>query len=303
MFILLLDLVPIVLGLIAAGQWWFLRGRADARVSGLVAVLTLTAGVVGVLAETVTRLVGGPLSMMSVLPRWVITAYMDYRIVVPLLVGALGLALLALPPRTPQEPGTADLSPRGIVSFTSKRWLVAVGAITALVLVVTVAAGAASQPNPATGNYDYYVMDLGGDYSVATTIYGWYYSVPMLAAMAVVLGLAASALLIIAGPPLGAAREEDVRVRCLRSHNVLAVTCGALLLHLAAVLESLRGTASLRGMIPSDAGSTTVWTPMAAAGPWFGAAAFISATLGVAAWARVAFSAARSRATSSAAVS
>lgn len=288
-------LAPVILGIGIACGWWLLRRRREPVLLGAVAGFTVVAGLVGVLVEIGLRVIGGPIPMGLAMPRWASVVYMDFRFIVPLLAGVLGLVLLALPARGPQRTGVADLTPRGVLSFASRRWVTAVALVTVFIVVLTVAAGSLSEPNAETGRYTEYVIELGGGASAGTTIYGWYFSVPALVLIGVLLGLALVNMLLIARPPISSDRETETQYRTLSTRNVLTVTAGSLVLHLAVVLESLAGVASLEGSILTDLGRHHFWTPMAALVPWFGAAAFVCAALGVALWLRVSLSGIPSR--------
>ncbi len=290
------QLAPVIVGTVLAVLWWLVQRRGTPRLPRLVAGLTLTAGLVGLLVESALRLIG-PLALNFDVPDAIVKLHADFRFIAPLAAGLIGLGLLALPWRHRRGSGVADLAPRGLFSFARGGWVTAVAALTALVLVVTVAAGAASEPDPATGHYSYYVIDLGNDTSMGTTIYGWYYSLPALIAIAALLTLAASNMILIARPPLDTTRSADTSIRAVRTRNALAVTTGALMLHLAAVLGSLAGTASLHASIPTELEATKFWTPMASLVPWFQALAIIAATIGVTLWASVGLSAFSTRTT------
>lgn len=56
-----------------------------------------------------------------------------------------------------------------------------------LIVAITVLTGSASQPEPTTGRYALYVVDVGEQYSMRTSIYGWIYSVPSLILLAILL--------------------------------------------------------------------------------------------------------------------
>lgn len=114
-------------------------------------------------------------------------------------------------------------------------------------------------------------------------------------AMALLLGVTVTVMLRIARPALSPARDEDVNLRVLRTLNIMSVTAGSLLLHLAIVLDSLAGTASLEASVLTNLGQTDFWTPMAGLAPSLSVAAFICASAGIALWARVALTSIPSR--------
>ncbi|MFE5409338.1 hypothetical protein [Microbacterium sp. NPDC056569] len=257
-----------------------------------VGVFTLLAGLLGVLADVLIRFAANVSLLVPVYPTMqFVTWYFDNRYILPLVVGILGLVLLAFPVRARRGEGVAELAPRGLFRFTSARWLIAPVAVFALILLITLIAGSASQPDPATRRYDMYIVEITPENTMATAIYGWYYSVPALVATALMAATAAGTLALIARPPLSQDRDLDSQIRARRSRNVITVTTGALLLHLGLILQSLAGTASLAASMPSELGRITLSTPVAAMMPVLTVASYVAAALGVALWATVALTA------------
>lgn len=221
--------------------------------------------------------------------------YIDYRFTVPLLLGILGLALLAFPAHARTGRGAAELAPRTPTSFGRRWWFAVPAVLVALIVLTTIIAGTASSPEPTTGRYAVYFVDIGGEGSMGTTIYGWFYSLPCLILLAILLALAYLDLFLISRPVLGHERGPDVHVRTARTRNVLAVTTGALLVHLGLILESLAGTASMRGQFTAVDGTATSWTTFAALQPVLLGASFVALALGVVLWTSVILSAIPSR--------
>ncbi|WOF22802.1 hypothetical protein N8K70_15620 [Microbacterium betulae] len=201
--------------------------------------------------------------------------------VTPLAAGIVGtLLLIVLRPRTRGAGGVAELSPRTIASFTRPAWWVALGAITAAIVVVTVLTGLASSPS-AEGRYTDYTVDLGTA-SIGTTIYGWYYSAPSLVALVALGAVLIAGLSLIARPPLAVHRDEDIAVRRSLSRETVLAAVGALLLHLGEIFGSLAGAASIRGSFPAAGGSLEAGSPIAGFGPFFSVSAFVLASAGFA---------------------
>lgn len=272
-------------GAVLAVVWWFVRGRRDGLPSGPVAGFTLAAGGLGLLLHTIFLAVrAGPLLVPIELPFGVLVFVRDARFAIPLVIGVLALVLLAFPVRPRSGGGVADLTPRGPFSCTRTWHLVVAASITGVAVLTAVLAGAASQPDPTTGRYTMYFLELGGENGMGTGIYGWFYSVPALVAIAFLMAVAVADLVLIARPALDEDRAQDIRVRTVRTRNVIAVATGALLLHLGPVFSSLAGTASLRASMATDLGRGTFWTPMAALQPVFHGAALVAETLGVMLW-------------------
>ena len=283
---------PPLAGVVLAVLWWLIRRRAMRSLVGVVAVVTLLAGLLGVLAEVLIRFAGSMSLLIPIHPtvEFVIW-YFDNRYIIPLVVGILGVVLLAFPIRSRRGAGVAELAPRGAFRFTRPRWLIPPAAVAALILLITLLAGAASQPAATTGRYDMYVVEISGENTMATAIYGWFYSLPALLAIALLAATAAGSLVLIARPPLSLDHDQDARTRTLRSRNVVTVATGALLIHLGLIMQSLAGTASLAASMSSDLGRITLATPVAAMVPVFIGASYVAAALGVAMWGTVALTA------------
>jgi hypothetical protein len=226
---------PALLGLIAAlVAWGVARDRSAAPVVGsTVRGWTLGGVMIAVLAALVVRLPRGA-------PQAVV---LEASYALPLAAGLIAIVALMLPVARRSASGTAALSRRTLSSFAEWWWFVALFAVVAAVLVVTVAAGMASSPDN-QGRHRNYLVDFGTA-SAGTEIYGWYYSLPATVLHALLLLAALLAVRSIARPPLALEHTADGAVRRWRTRNVLAVTAGALLLHLAVVLRSLSGTASM----------------------------------------------------------
>ena len=282
-------LVAPLVGVVLAVAWWLIRRRSLQPLSGAIAVFTVIAGTVGVLVEvSVHVLMAGPVLVPFTPSAGFAVWYFDYRFTIPVAVGIVGVALLAFPLRSRQGAGVAELAPRGPLRFTRPRWFLLPAIVLAVVLLITILSGVASQPNPDTGRYDMYLVELGTGTTMATYIYGWYYSLPALIAILVLVAAAAGSLALIARPPLAADREQDARIRSIRSRNVIVVVTAALVLHLGLIVESLARTASLAATVSSDLGRVTLATPIVVMIPVFIVVSYIAVVAGAALFASVA---------------
>ncbi|MGN8552111.1 UNVERIFIED_CONTAM: hypothetical protein OHV15_05965 [Microbacterium sp. SLM126] len=277
---------PTVGGLVAL-VWWIVRGRRAGLPAGVAAAFTGLAGLLALLVDLLARFVGLPGFQP---PAAVIIWLFDYRAVVPLVVGVIALVLLAIPVHARGAVSSADLAPRSMISFARPWWFVVPTAVLSVIVVVTLAAGVASQPDSETGRYDQVLVD-GGVGAIGTTIYGWFYSVPALIALAVLIVAVCADLYLIARPPLAEDRELDVRTRRTRTRNVLTAAAAAMLLHLAVVFGSLSATASVQGEFTTSEGPAFLWSPIAGLQTVFTVAAYASSICGIALWATVALSA------------
>jgi len=287
----LLIYASVIVGAVLALAWWAIWGRKARLPRGTAGMLTMIAGALLVLGVIAEKSLGTPLVLWLEVPFEFWSWYSDFRFTTPLVLGILGLVLLAFPIRARAGSGTADLTPRTPFSFTRKQWFVAPAVTLFLVLVATILAGAASQRDQETGHYDMYFVDVGEGMAMGTNIYGWYNSVPCLILLGLMGVLVAVDLALISRPALGDDRELDARIRTIRARNVLTVATGALVLHLAVILGSLAGTASIRSSFSTGHGIVSFWTTFAALEPVLRGASVVVATLGLALWFAVILSA------------
>lgn len=286
---------PVVAGMVLASLWWLIRGRKRPLPGGGVAACTLAAGLILVLGGVAVRLMAGPLPLQIDLPTGVWDWYSDSRFAIPLWLGLVGLVLLAFPVRARNGRGAADLTPRSALSFTRGWWFVAPAVVLTLILILTWAAGAASEPDEVTGRYTMYSVVIGGGRGMGTNIYGWFYSVPCLILLGLTIVIVIVDLVLISRPALDHDREQDIRGRTARSRNVLWIATGALLVHLGLILGSLAGTASMRSWFSTSEGGVSFWTTFAALQPALSGASSVAVALGFAFWFAVALSAIPSR--------
>lgn len=285
-----------IIGAVAGAVWWLVRGRNTRLPSGAVALLTVVGVGCALLADILGRLMIGPSTLRVPRPddlaRWLLEA----RFVVPLLLGLGSVIVLAfpLPARTPH--GRADLVRRTPFTFGRLWWFIGATCIVGTVLTVTVLAGLASEPDE-QGLWRLFVVEtgIGGG---ATTIYGWHYSRPAVALLAVLTAVTIVELWLIARPAIGVDQVNDVLQRRLRTRNILAVASGALLLHLGGVLTSLAGTASMHGGTATGNGGWVVFgTSFAALQPALSLSGLAITALGYALWIGVLLSAIPARRT------
>ena len=122
---------------------------------------------------------------------------------------------------------------------------------------------------------------------------------PALTLLATLIAVTLVALWLIARPSLSASHDDDVRMRQLRTRNTLAITSGALLIHLGSVFTSLSNTALLRGGAALGESGWGSWTtPFAAMQPALLYVGLGIAALGYALWFGVLLSALLTRSAS-----
>ncbi|GEK86620.1 hypothetical protein GCM10007198_06150 [Microbacterium aerolatum] len=156
------------------------------------------------------------------------------------------------------------------------------GCLIGVIVILSVAAGGASSPDK-DGRYRLFAMDSGAA-EIRILIYGWYYSLPSLIALALFAGTALLALSVIARPPLAADTPHDTAVRQERSRNVMGLLIGGLLLHLGAVLSFLgyTGTSSVGVFQGEDI--IPIIAPFSAFGPLLWILGGAASALGFACW-------------------
>ncbi|TDW29207.1 hypothetical protein [Cryobacterium psychrophilum] len=285
----------LVAGIILALAWWLIWGRRAGLPFGPASGFTITAGLLALVGDIVRRLLDASILLPFDVPRFLSDWYWDYRFTVPLLVGILSVVFLAFPVHARGGRGTAELTRRSPISFARARWFLAPGVLLALILLITVVAGAASEPDSVTGRYTMYSVDLGGERGMGTGIYGWFFSIPAMILTGILIVISIVGLSLIARPALAEDQERDIRVRTIRTRNIVVAGTGALLLHLGLIFSSLAGTASIRAWFTTSEGPVAFWTTFSALQPVFTAASMLCAALGIALWATIALSAIPSR--------
>lgn len=273
-----LELSPLILGgIVAVGIWLATRrhgtplpsrDRALAAIGGLVPVV-----VIGLYSVVMVTQLLAPMGLDAGM------AVQESQFVIPLAAGLISLAMLCVPGRRNPSASAAGITRRTAFTFLSTAWTAALMAIVVVTVALSLAAGLASVPDQA-GHYTLFRFQIG-TMGAGSTIYGWYYSIPAMFLLMILVGTAWAGLALLARPPLGDAREKDAAVRRTRSRNIAALTTGAIAFHLAAILGSLAGTSSIRVSFPTDtAGVVTAGSPFAALGSFLSAGSFVAICLG-----------------------
>jgi len=258
-------------------------------------VLAAVVGVAVVAAVLYIR-AWGTLSWLPLPPEVTYSpdGYWLARYLLPLVVGAVLVVASGWPIRARRAFGTATLERRGVLTSTSRWWLVGLAVLLVISVSVSIAAGLASGADE-NGNFTWYELPVGAGLSGGTMIYGWYFSSPSGIAILVLLVAYVAALFVISRSALRVDPAIDEFIRRHRARDATAATAGALLLHLGAVFASLGGTASMRLTFMVRTGDITVVGPFAALGPALGATGAVLTVLGFAAWWFVVVAAIRAR--------
>ncbi|WP_152192941.1 hypothetical protein [Georgenia satyanarayanai] len=260
--LLLIVFGPALLGLVAAlvVVWAVTRSQRPRLAVGRGVRWWTLAGVV--LASAIVLAQQLPLGTPWHITRLSPTAHMMTLFTVPIVAGLISVVVLTVPVERRSGGRTAELHRRTLTSFSKGGWFLTLAATVVLTVAVAVWAGRASVPDD-QGRYTMYWIDLGPGGSMGSSIYGWHFSVPSLALVALLVTATLLAAGLIARPPLAQDRENDVAVRRWRTRNVMAMATGALLLHLARVVNSLAGTAGIYGQTQTGQGLFTKGTPFA----------------------------------------
>lgn len=287
-YLLLMTLGPPAVALLLAISIRFLTLRSAPRLGRRVALLTVAAGAIPTVIMTAPKLSYWIPSLRQSLT-------LSFQTITPLVLGILAVLLLMIPPRADHASATAQLARRSVGSFVTVRWLWTLIALTAVIAAVSITAGAASSAD-AGGQYTEYSFSVGSGLRIGTTIYGWHYSLPSFGVLAALLAVTVVAWLTIPLPAWHDDARQDAAARRLRAANIGRMTGGALLVHLAAVLRSLAGTASLRGETPTtELGTVFAGPPFAALEPVLECAGWIALTAGLMMWILTALTAIPSR--------
>lgn len=280
-----LFLGPVVVAPVLAVLIWLRRGTDGSAVpAASVRAWTIIAVAVPLSVVVGRQMLSVPLWMLQ-LPHPVQGVVVRPWFVWPVVLGLVAMALLLLPLPVRRANGAAEVSRRTIWTFASTRILIWLGVLLAVTVALTLAAGIASALDE-QGHYRMFFVE-NGDITIGTAIYGWYYSVPALILLGVTCLFVLFALALIARPPLALEqnRERDLRLRRLRTRNVLLAALGGVSTHLGAVLTSLSITSTARGSVPAGAGGlTNVGTPFAALTTALAIAGACLLTVGLTAW-------------------
>jgi len=281
---------PTAAGLVGALIARILWLRDLPRNDRAVTTMTVLAGAVPVIAFIVLRLI----SWWSSPPAAADDIYEleRFRAVLPLALGSIAVVLLAVRFPRGARSTSADISPRTLRTFLGGWWVAGVLAVGALVLALTIALGVPSRLDGA-GRYTQRWETIGtnGARSGFGT-YGWYYSVPAMIALVLLLAVTAIAWWSIPRPAWDAPAERDAALRRLRAENVGRTALGAMLVHLGFVLSQLRGAATTAAeLLSPHEGTVTIPSPLAAMESIFAWAAPVAEAVGLSLWILIALSA------------
>jgi hypothetical protein len=203
----------------------------------------------------------------------------------PVIVAAgAAAALLVRAYRAPQRPEVpvSPVARRGWLSFTRRRDAIVGGVVLAALLVTILVAGAASAIGP-DGTYSAIEIPVGDQGPGYATFFGWAYGVPLLAALAVLVGAMVWALHVDAARPFlrPDTVEAETGTRRAASRAVFALAISAALLALGSALDVIAnaGLGSVGVGIPG-VGTFNYSTGYAALAPamlWLGRALTLAA--------------------------
>ncbi len=276
--IILWELSPLILGGVVAAGVWLATRRHGTPLRGRAAGVAAIGGLVPVVVSCLYSVVKVTPQLHAAMGLDAGMGVLEAQFLIPLAAGLVALAVLCVPGRRRPSAAAAGIARRTAFTFLSSGWTVALMAIVVVTVAFSLAAGLASVPDRA-GNYTMLTVQIG-TMRVGATIYGWYYSIPAMFLLMVLIGTAWAGLALVARPPLGGARDQDAAIRRTRSRNIAALTTGAIAFHLAAILGSLAGTSRMGGGLSTDAGVINVGSPFAALGSFLSASSFVATCLG-----------------------
>lgn len=280
-WIYLILLAPALLALVLAAlvAWRRARGKGPAGPSSL-----RRWTVAGVLAAIGITLLGS-FSLMFTEMFWEFASLSAQRRVVqlilytaPLAGGLIAVVILMAPRELRDAPDTARPPVRQPRRVASPWWFIAFTVLVLGATMVAIAAGLAAVPD-GDGRLTMYWLE-SGDYATGAMFYGWYFSVPCLILLAVLV-----AAVLLAARTIPELAQEDPKApatRRWRIGTVIAVASGAVLVHLQEVLRYLAPAAGLHSRFPTQQGAVTLQGPftelerplqiaafVAGAGGWF----------------------------------
>jgi hypothetical protein len=207
---------------------------------------------------------------------------MSVRFAAPLLAALIALPLLLRASAGAPGHETADLSPRTLTSFAARWRLVLLGILVIAAVIVAVTGGLASSPDE-QGHRTVHEISAG-PMGASIHIYGWYYSVPSLVVLAVLIIATAAALRAIARSPLGEDQAAESRDRRRRTSAVLSIVSGALLVHLGAALGLMAQAAAFTLDASDEFMTVSTGTSFAALAMPLGVLATVASTAGWFLW-------------------
>lgn len=285
----LIALAPTLIGVLAGIAIGLILTRSRSAPTGAGTTVAVLAGAIpAVVQGLVTGLAAtgtGPMDGS-------VPATQRLLLTVPLGLGTLAVLALALPPPVrPEEPeeitlSSTDGAPRTVGGFLPRGWQIVLALLGGLEILVAVIAGRASELSE-SGHYLLYAITLG-DTRAVTTIYGWYFSIPSLIILAVLMIVTVAALSHVvrrSAPGTNHVAGEARRARC---RDIAEVATGGLLVHLGLVLHFLGETAALWLDASLGMNGPSAGTSLAALGPVLTIGGIAADVGGIALWTAVA---------------
>ena len=273
---------PVLIAVVAAIGIRFTALRDVPSATGTARLLVILAGAIPTLLMLTPRLTWfGPGDLPITLVMWLVDP--GVMAVLPLALGLLAVLVLSFRPSHTPPAHAAVMTRRTMMTFVGRGWPISTLALTVVILGITLAAGSVSRPDD-LGQYRMYSVEIG-TMEISSEIYGWHYSIPALIMLGILLLATLAIWWATARPAWGDDVAADTAARRRRTADVGRMTTGALLIHLSAILSSLGGTASIRGMATtSELGPVTTGPPFAAIGPALETAAWLTLAAGLTLW-------------------
>ncbi|MCD2441825.1 hypothetical protein LQ757_05980 [Agromyces sp. SYSU K20354] len=182
----------------------------------------------------------------------------EARYAIPIAAATVAVAVYALvgSRRTdPQPLGAVDLSPRSVWSYGSRSWFAGWWTLTGLMAGTVLLAGLASSTDE-HGRHTMIFIQMGSA-NAGTTFFGWWFGIPVLVALAVLILVVQLALWRIARPAAPAnpvQRERDRGDRRNRTRTVLSIAAGAVAFTLGVSWNFLGRSSQLAGGLSAPDG-------------------------------------------------
>lgn len=244
-----------------------LGGRAQSWPVG--ARSQLGRGRIASLIAATAAVLSGPAAVVPSGPQ----SFEWYGYLLLLAIAILAIAVLLVRPAVAVAHAASgdkvtDLSTRSALTFGDRWWFVAWAIAFSALLGVVLTAGLLSSADD-QGRYTAFTVRLNEETAGGTTIAGWFFGVPILAAGVILLAVSLLALSLQArsAHESGSGRPLDIWLRRRAARTVLTLGAGAILITVSWVLVSIGAASSVRmSALTTELGTLDIGTSIAAFG-------------------------------------
>ncbi|HYI32036.1 MAG TPA: hypothetical protein VEX88_01080 [Glaciibacter sp.] len=181
-----------------------------------------------------------------------------WQYAIPILIASIAVALYAVvgsPRLNPRPLLAVDLTPRTLWSFGPGWWFAGWAALTGLLVTTVVLAGLSSSTDD-SGRHSVIAMQMGSG-QASTLFFGWFFGLPVLAALILLTASALIALWRIARPAVPSdpsLRDHDRAVRRIQTRTVLSLASGAVAFTLGATWTFIARASAMAASISGPDG-------------------------------------------------